>query len=223
MPSYSETNDVTKPDGSRALSLGDDDLREYKRSIDERLNEDHVKPNDETGITTVGYHRKCTLIKLDDDPTAVDDTIIFYCKSDGSTDELFAIDESSNIVQILKSGNLAVLGVEGWRSGDTILSSNTNTPSGWTDKSSTYDDRFIRISADTPLDTGGADSHTHGAGSYSVSGTTGTPSSQVLRDGSTFATSAHDHTHEFSANVDGTSASASNVPVYVQMKMYSKD
>ncbi len=238
MPSYSEIWDITKPAGSRDLSLGDDDIREFKRAIDERLNEDHVKPNDETGITTVGYHRKCTLIKQSGNATSVTDTFILYCKSDGDSDELFGIDEVGNVVQITNSGKLAVLGGEGFRTGDKLLSSNTNTPSGWTDQSSTYDNSFIRISSGTPLTTGGADTHTHGGatGSYTlttadipahthsitpmgVEGYSGDVGGGYTIDaGGTTVTSSTGggggHSHSIS--------SANNVPVYVQMKMYSK-
>ncbi len=118
MTSFIETWDPTKPAGSRDRSLGDDDIREFKRAIQERLNEDHVHPSDETGSTTVGYHRKCTLIKQGSNATAVTDTIILFCKSDGTTDELFTIDESGNVIQITKAGKLYL---DGGR-----LSNNTN-------------------------------------------------------------------------------------------------
>lgn len=236
MVTYTETEDVTKPAGSRDLSLGDDDIREFKRAINERLNEDHVKPNDETGFTTVGYHRKATLIKQGSDATAVTDTYVFYCKSDGSTDELFGIDESGNVIQFTDAGKLAVLGSEGWRTGDKLLSSNTGTPTGWTDQSATYTDNFIRISSGTPLTTGGADTHNHGGatGSYTLgiadipahthtydamsggSGTGNGGNSNMLANGSTSGSTGGGGGHSH------TVASANNVPVYVQMKMYSK-
>lgn len=68
-----------------------------------------------------------------------------------------------------------------FRSGDLMLSTNTSAPSGWSDVSSTYNNKFIRISSGTPLNTGGSDthshtlavenlpSHTHGAGSLATS------------------------------------------------------
>ena len=243
MPSYSETWDITKPAGSRDLSLGDDDIREFKRAIDERLNEDHVKPNDETGYTTVGYHRKCTLIKLGSNPTAVTDTLILFCKNDGSTDELFIIDESGNVIQLTDAGKLAVLGSEGFRSGDKLLSSNTSTPSGWIDQSATYTDNFIRISSGTPLTTGGSDTHTHSAGSFasaphthgytvpytgyaSVNSSAGagglTSSASSSNDYKVSADRSLTTSADSGAAITGVSASANNVPVYVQMKMYSK-
>lgn len=113
MPAYIETMDTSKPAGSRDISLGDDDIREYKRAMAERLNEDHVMPADETGINTVGYHRKVTLIKQLTDPDAVADTGIFYTKDTGSGKmEAFFIDEAGNITQLTIRGNLARLAKE---------------------------------------------------------------------------------------------------------------
>lgn len=51
--------------------------------------------------------------------------------------------------------------------GDWIISSVTTARTGWSNVSATYSNRFMRINA-TPLTTGGADTHTHGAGSYTV-------------------------------------------------------
>lgn len=231
MPSYVETHDVTKPAGSRDRSLGDDDIREYKRSIDERLNEDHVKPNDESGVTTVGYHRKATLPKQASDPTVVATAGILYTKDAGAgAIELYFEDAAGNVVQLTNAGFIG-----GFRSGDKLLSANVTTPSGWTDQSSTYTENFIRISSGTPLNTGGANTHSHG-------GVTGAHQLSIAEMPA--------HTHSYTLNVapgagdsggslstnssantgstggDGTHthtvASDNNIPVYVQMKIYSK-
>ena len=85
---YSNTWDETKPSGSRARSLGDDDIREFKRAIRERLAEDHDFQASETG-DTVGYHKKTTLIDIVDDPLAVTDCGVFYAKTVGGYLELF--------------------------------------------------------------------------------------------------------------------------------------
>lgn len=241
---YVETWDETKPAGSRDRSLGDDDIREFKRAIRERLATDHVFVADESGYTTVGYHSKATLIRQGANATAVTDTYILFCKSDGSTDELFGIDESGNVVQFTDGGALAVLGTQGWRSGDKLLSSNTNTPSGWTDQSATYNNNFIRISSGVPLTAGGADTHSHGGATASTTltaaqsglpahthtynkavnttgdadgadGWRGNTSLTSATTGSTGGSSASSgHTHDISSD--------NNVPVYIQMKMYSK-
>ena len=118
------------------------------------------------------------------------------------------------------------------RSGDIILSSNVSTPSGWSDVSSTYNNKFIRISSSTPLSTGGVDSHSHTAGSYigpSHNHTT------TIIDGGNEQASAGDgllgnygeHEHTISSNgnaaITGVSATSNNVPAYIQIKMYKKD
>jgi hypothetical protein len=51
-----------------------------------------------------------------------------------------------------------------FRTGDILLSTNLNAPSGWSDISTTYDKYFIRIQKDTPLTTGGSDTHSHSLG-----------------------------------------------------------
>lgn len=48
-----------------------------------------------------------------------------------------------------------------FRSGDMMVSSNTTPPTGWTDVSVIYDNKFIRISSGVPLTAGGADTHSH--------------------------------------------------------------
>ena len=232
MPSYTETWDESKPAGTRDRSLGDDDIREFKRAIRERLATDHVFDDDESGFSTIGYHTKVTFVKQGSNATSVTDTYILFCKNDGSTDELFGIDESGNVIQFTDAGKLAVLGSEGWRTGDKLLSSNTNTPTGWTDQSATYEDNFIRISSGTPLTAGGSNSHTHAAGSYAGPSHThsGTTDGVTFGGGGTLTAGALDtaHTHTFTTGaggtgaVTGTSASSDNVPVYIQLKMYSK-
>lgn len=51
--------------------------------------------------------------------------------------------------------------------GDWIVSTVTTAHSGWTNVSATYSNKFMRINA-TPLTTGGADTHTHAAGSFAA-------------------------------------------------------
>lgn len=238
--SFIETWDSTKPAGSRDRSLGDDDIREFKRAIIERLAVDHIFVDDETGYTTIGYHAKCTLYKQASNPGAVAACGILFTKDVGAgVIELFFEDAAGNVQQLTSAGLFLVLGSDAWRTGDKLLSSNTNTPTGWSDISSTYNNNFIRISSGTPLTTGGADTHTHtGTSGSTVLDTTQIPAhthqttsgqagggshtgSQAWTSG--IATYGNDsgstggglgHTHTISSD--------SNVPVYVQMKMYSK-
>jgi len=128
------------------------------------------------------------------------------------------------------------------RSGDLMLSSSAITPTGWSDVSATYNNKFLRISSGTALSTGGADTHTHTAGSLSVashthsySGTTSALTGSLHRvddnsGGSDFDwMSPNSHTHTYSGTsggtapaVSGSTASGNNVPAYIQTKMYKK-
>lgn len=126
-------------------------------------------------------------------------------------------------------------GIDGGRAGDMILSSNTNTPSGWTDISTTYANKFIRISA-TALTAGGADTHTHTGTTdshvltiaqmpahthtYSITGAagSGTSGGDVGSGGTTGSTGGGGgHTHGF------TTGSGNNVPAFITSKLYKKD
>jgi hypothetical protein len=105
---FTGTWDETKPAGSRARSLGDDDIRDFKRDIRERLAIDHQFVNDETGDATVGYHKKVTL-KTTTNPTAVADTGILFCKDVAGKAELHFIDESGAVIQITSGGALKLV------------------------------------------------------------------------------------------------------------------
>jgi microcystin-dependent protein len=120
------------------------------------------------------------------------------------------------------------------------MSSHASAPSGFSDVSATYADKFIRISSGTPLNTGGSNTHNHGgsagnhsltiaqmpshshtvdrrtgsgAGSYNI-GWNDYPASKVSGlVGSTGGGDSHNH----------SISSADNIPAYVQVKMYQKD
>ncbi len=113
MPSYTETWDVTRPDGSSDIALGDDVIRQDKRALDERLNEDHVKPSDETGFTTVGYHRKSQYVEQASDPANVANTGIVYTKDDAGDTELFYQDDGGAVIQLTADGKLNAAAIGG--------------------------------------------------------------------------------------------------------------
>lgn len=112
--SFVETWDETKPAGSRDLSLGDDDIREFKRALRERLALDHIFDDDEVGFTTIGYHYKATLVKQASNPTAVNDAGILYSKDAGSDKiELYYIDDDSQVTQFTNAGKLRAESIGG--------------------------------------------------------------------------------------------------------------
>ena len=136
---------------------------------------------------------------------------------------------TTNVINL----NASTLNAFSFISGDLLLSSSTSAHSGWTDVTATYTEKFIRISTGTALDTGGADTHTHGAGSYAGPSHTHTGTTDGASAGGagslTINTLLTQHVHTFTTAsggtgaVTGTSASGDNVPAYIQLKMWQKD
>ena len=111
---HTETTDETKPAGNRARSLGDDDIREFKRTIRERLAVDHQFLADETGITNIGTHKKISFTETQAaDPTAYDDTGYLYIKTVAGIKELFWKDSSGNVKQLTTAGKLNAVELTG--------------------------------------------------------------------------------------------------------------
>jgi hypothetical protein len=174
-------------------------------------------------------------------PGAVANCGWIYTRDEGAITELFYKDSQGKEIQLTKDGVPDIM--LGFRSGDLLLTSNTTVPSGWTDVSSTYDNRFIRISSGTALVTAGSDTHDHAAGTYSVSshvhglsggGNTGTESGTLtaqIGDGDSTTFPGLNHTHPMgsgstqgaTAGITGTSATGNNVPAYVQVKVYKRN
>lgn len=154
-------------------------------------------------------------------PGTVTDQVQLYGKVVSAKTLMHMKDEDGTETQIV-----------GLRTGDKLLSSNTTTPPDFTDQSATYEGKFTRISA-TALTTGGADTHTHGVGSYAGPSHThtGTTDGLSFGGGGSLSSGALDtaHTHTFTTGaggtgaITGTSASGDNVPAYVSLKMYSKN
>jgi hypothetical protein len=142
-------------------------------------------------------------------------------------------------------------GIEWGRAGDMLLSSSAVTPDGFSDVSATYEGKMIRISA-TALTAGGADTHTHAAGSF-VSPTSGShtltiaemPSHYHKGDqagatpgGSNYLTNYTGQGDSYTqytnsqggggghthagGAITGTSAAGSTVPAFITLKCYQK-
>jgi len=229
-PTFIETWDESKPAGSRALSLGDDDLREFKRAIRERLAVDHKMVADESGVTTVGYHLQSTFIDKAGNPIVVSGAGILFSKTVSGVVELCYMDSAGVVSQITTAGvlNSPADSVQA-KTGDWMLSSVATARGGWTNVSATYSNKFIRINA-TPLTTGGVDthlhsgaSHTHAAGTYQADATSGGENV----GGGAGASSKWTHTHSVSgtsaAGGTGDTGSSSNVPAYVQAVIFQKN
>ena len=101
---FNETWDETKPEGSRARSLGDDDIREFKRAIQERLGQDHETAADESGNDNIGYHKRATLIDSVSDQAAVTGCGVFYVKTISGKIELYYRNPTDGVVRLTYNG-----------------------------------------------------------------------------------------------------------------------
>lgn len=121
------------------------------------------------------------------------------------------------------------------RAGDMLISANTATPDGFTDVSTTFENRYIKISSlETPLATGGSETHEHTVQGHSLTiaempqhnhGQTFVSSPKTNGDGSggpfgSFQTMTNQgsgaaHTHGLTF--------ANNTPLYVAIRMYQKN
>lgn len=116
-----ETWDETKPAGSRNPKLGDDDIREFKRAMRERLAEDHEFQATESpafGDTgyKIGKHKYVTLIEQTSDKTTLENEIAVVAKDDGSNPEIFLIPESAGTAKKLTQSSVTKL-ADNWLSG----------------------------------------------------------------------------------------------------------
>lgn len=108
MPTYADPWIETRPDGGRAKSLGDDDIREFKRAVRQRLSTDHDIRQDESGITTIGYHKQCTFIESADLPAGATGLPLLGAQTHpvGGKPELAFVDEDNTTVFITKDGKM---------------------------------------------------------------------------------------------------------------------
>jgi hypothetical protein len=105
--------DESVPAGSRAKSLGDDDIRDFKLAESERQAIDHKRYTDESGHTDVGTHKKITLTEIQGaKPTKYDNCGYLYLKDVSAVVELFWEDESGNEKQLTTGGALNISATE---------------------------------------------------------------------------------------------------------------
>ena len=158
--------DTSTPTGSNNPTQGDDRIRELKDAIVEREGQDHYWPASGTVYDNddCGFHSKVTLL-VQTSITQKADAGIVYSKDVSAKAELHYKDEDGNEVQLTSAGS-ATDSVKA-KTGDWIISTVTTARTGWTNVSATYSGKFMRINV-TPLTTGGADTHTHAAGSFTA-------------------------------------------------------
>jgi len=259
-----ETWDETVPNNDTNISDGDDHQVQIKKAFRIRFNKEHLMPASQTGSSLAGYHRHITFQPQTTNPSSfvVGTTAgAMSMVTSGSGYELFVSDSAGNDVQITDEGKLAIgpgsttgdgvtlsatgqwtrtPGVLGFRAGDLLLSEATSAPSGWSEVSATYENKYILVGTGSPMSTGGVathdhegtaqshtlivseiPSHVHGIQTYGGVGGTGNVSN--AQDGSSVSAVLNSnatgggggHTHVITA--------ASNNPLYVAVRMYKKD
>jgi hypothetical protein len=226
---FSVSHDETIPANHTTFESQPGYVRNTKISLRERLQFGGVYfPS--THDELAGEHSYVRMANQSSAPTAVATKWMLYVTSSG----LFVREPGGTSIQITSTSSISG---SSFVTGDWIISTVTTAHSGWTNVSSTYSNKFMRINA-TPLTTGGADTHTHGAGSYAGPSHThtvpasstgwgaGSATSGKLttgQDGGTSATTDRDTSASGTGAVTGTSASGDNVPAYVQVVIFQKD
>ncbi|MHC4639665.1 MAG: hypothetical protein ACYTBV_19530 [Planctomycetota bacterium] len=105
-----ETWDETKPAGSRNPIFGDDDIREFKRAMRERLAEDHEFESTESPAFgdanyKIGKHRYVTLLETSGDKTTLENEICIIAKNLAGNPEMYIVPESGGSGVLLTRDN----------------------------------------------------------------------------------------------------------------------
>jgi len=153
-------------------------VRNLRQDLEERLK--NFMYGFTAGETSEGL-KYAPLLAQGTAPTTSAATVCLYAQTDANGIAQFYLkDGTGNAIQVSKGGKLMGLSSDVWRSGDMIPSTNTGAPTGWTDISSTYEGKFLRISTGTPLEAGGSDTdsvtletanlpaHAHAAGTLAT-------------------------------------------------------
>ena len=231
--------DETAPAGTRNANLGDDDIRQFKLDIRERIAIDHKMTG--TDGSDTGYHGVVHL-NVSTTQTAVASVGLLYTKDVSSKAELHFKDEDGDEIQLTAGGALLV------PAGAIILWDGAGCPTGWTLLTS-YDDKFLIGSgtagttggdnnSKTPAGTNAAEtSHTHsttvardnwgGADAGSSSGrlTTTLATAEAVLDAATADRSftsggGASHNHAFTGTAD---TGSNNRPAFKTIKLCKKD
>ena len=234
---FSKTWDESVPAGTVDANTIDTIIQDFKTAVRERLQFGGMYfPSTHDELS--GEFSNVRMAEQAAKPTAVANKGFLYVKDVSGIPELFYEDDAGSETQLTTAGALNPSELADYtrtKTGDWIQSSVTTARTGWTNVSATYSNKFMRINA-TPLTTGGADTHTHGAGSYAgpshthTATTTSPPTYPGSPATSPYAGGANvHHTHSLTTDaggtgaVTGTSASGDNVPAFVQTVLFQKD
>ena len=112
MTVFIKTWDESNPQGSRSISLGDNDIRDFKYAIRERLAEDHRFYTSESGQTNVGLHNKSSYVSQASAPATLADSIILFSQDVNAKSELHSKHEDSITSQLTYLGKLWISGLK---------------------------------------------------------------------------------------------------------------
>lgn len=137
---FTKTWNEAAPAGGDNPRSGDDEIRDLKFALRERLAQDHYFLAAEAGSTDIGFHKKTTYLVQGAAPAAKANAYITYGLDVGGICELHGKDENSKVVQFTSDGNL--VGV--MPSGAVIMFLGAACPTGYTDVTATYNGRHLK-------------------------------------------------------------------------------
>ena len=125
------TWDETKPAGTRNPKLGDDDIREFKQCVRERLAIDHEAAASESPAfgaagSKIGTHKAVRLNEQAADPTTLENQAAIYAKEADSATELFMRPESDGTAIRLTRGGCAAFNTLPFNDGTYAITFPTN-------------------------------------------------------------------------------------------------
>ena len=209
---FTKTWNEAAPAGGDNPRSGDDEIRDLKFALRERLAQDHYFLAAEAGSTDIGFHKKTTYLVQGAAPAAKANAYITYGLDVGGICELHGKDENSKVVQFTSDGNL--VGV--MPSGAVILYVGAACPAGYTDITAAENGRYLKAdnAVGAAVTHGGSATHTH-----TFSGTTSTQSGSWTGDWTAgpAGTAAHSHTYS------GTTATGVNTPLFAGFRLCKKD
>ena len=144
---FIKTWDETKPAGTRALNLGDDDIREFKRAVRERLAGGGMYfPS--TDDANAGLYNNVKFIEQSANPTVEANRGFLFTKDVSGVTELYWMDSSGNVMQLTSGGAFLItnLSVSGQARGDLIV----RGASAWQRLAIGASGRFLRSDGTDP-------------------------------------------------------------------------
>ena len=119
--SFTKTWDETKPAGTRAINLGDDDIREFKFAVRERLQFGGMYfPSSHDELA--GEYNYLRFAEQSSNPTVTADKGFLFTKDSSGITELYWMDSGGNVVQLTFGGRILIssLAITGQTRGDVL-------------------------------------------------------------------------------------------------------